>query len=69
VLFDVEADRLTNPSRDERTDSHTDTRASSCKRKLFTKADKVELSMPGLGDANKIQDMNQQEDNVLVLKE
>ena len=48
ALLDEEADRLTNASRYERTDSRIDTRAGSYKRKLLTKAGEVELKVPRL---------------------
>ncbi len=48
ALLDEEADRLTNASRYERTDSRVDTRAGSYKRKLLTKAGEVELKVPRL---------------------
>ncbi len=48
TLLDEEADRLTNASRYERTESRLDTKAGSYKRKLLTKVGEVELKMPRL---------------------
>ena len=45
-MLDLEADRLTNASRYERTEERADTRAGYYKRKLLTKAGEVTLKMP-----------------------
>ncbi len=47
-LLDQEADRLTNASRYEHTESRKDTRAGYYNRKLLTKAGEVNLKMPKL---------------------
>jgi putative transposase len=47
-MLDLEADRLTNASRYERTEDRADTRAGYYKRKLLTKAGEVTLKMPKL---------------------
>ena len=48
ALLDVEADRLCNAERYERTDARRDTRAGSYERKLHTRAGEVSLKVPKL---------------------
>jgi putative transposase len=50
-MLDVEADRLCNAKRYERTGARTDGRAGHYKRKLHTKAGEVELKVPKLRKA------------------
>lgn len=50
-MLDAEADRLCNAQRYEHTDSRTDTRAGSYRRKLQTKAGTVSLKVPRLRNA------------------
>ena len=50
-MLDAEADRLCNAQRYEHTDSRTDTRAGSYRRKLQTKAGTVSLKVPRLRKA------------------
>lgn len=50
-MLDAEADRLCNAQRYEHTDSRTDTRAGSYRRRLQTKAGLVNLKVPRLRKA------------------